>query len=241
MFEYLTIEDKLDFIDDLKQYEYLSNEKWDMLAELVKDEEQEIRLNVSEILALFPTEMSEKLLLYLLNDSNYLVRASACDSLSFSKSEETLHKLLLLTNDKKYLVRGYAILSIGDIQLKVNSNFNLTIEYLMRLESEEKSQWVKIAIYRSLFLLGDLSYYKELLCMIENRYYHNRSFALSLIEELVDNNRCCELIDLETTLKNRLLTERAYSVKLKLYKILDKVTKQKQTQGDGSVCSSNDK
>lgn len=220
MFKELTSEEKLDYLYKSEKMTRLSDNDRNKIIELVTDGSSEVRLTVSELLALFPSADSEKLLLSLLNDSNYLVRASACDSLSFSQSEETLHKLMPLSMDKRYLVRGYAILSIGDIQLKLKSDLNTTVKYLKALEQNETSEWVKIAIYRSLFLLGDYSYGNKLIDMINNRYYKNRIFTLSLLEQLFENNQYKNLPDVTQVLKKRLETEKAYSVKAKICELL---------------------
>lgn len=221
MSDKLTSEQKLDFIYELEDKTALNADEWNMISNLINDSSSEIRLAVSELLALFPSSHSEKLLLSVLNDSDYLIRASVCDSLSFSKSQETLEKLMIIAKDKRYLVRGYAILSIGDIQLSLKADSNSTIEYLKELEQKEKSQWVKTAIYRSLFILGDFSYGEKLVDMINNRYYKNRIFALNLIEQLFENNQYSNLPDIATVIKKRLETEKAYSVKTELSKILE--------------------
>ncbi len=230
MYEDLTIEEKMNLIYKLEKVKNLTDDEWDKIVKLLCDDSPEVRLGVSELLAMFPSADSERLLLSILDDSDYLVRASVCDSLSFSQSQETLYKLMDFAKDKKYLVRGYAILSIGDIQFKLQSNSNSTIEYLKVLEQKETSQWVKIAIYRSLFILGDFSYGKKLLDMLNNRYYKNRSFVLSLLEQLFENDQYSNLLDVKTILQKRLETEKTYSVKLKICKLLNIV----EETGDGA-------
>lgn len=220
MSEELTLEQKLDFIYKLEDKTDLNANEWKAVSELINDDSSEIRLVASELLALFPSTNSEKLLLSILNDSDYLVRASVCDSLSFSKSPETLQRLMCFAKDKRCLVRGYAVLSIADIQLNLQTDLSLTIEYLKTLEQNEKSQWVKTAVYRSIFILGDLSYGEKLVGMINNRYYKNRLFALNLIQQLFENNQSNNLPNIVNVINNRLAVEKAYSVKLKLRELL---------------------
>lgn len=220
MFDKLSADKKFEAIDKLKESTNLDDNDWMMLSVLSNDESQEIRLEVSEVLALFPTIESEKILLNLLNDSDYLVRASACDSLYFSLSQETLKKLKLMTKDIRYLVRGYAVLSIGDIQKNVRVNKKSTIEFLKTLEAEEKSRWVKIAVYRSLFILEEVSYIDKLICAINDTNYKNRSFALSLIEQLLDDNVLFDFNMLKQTAQNRLAIEKNLPIKQKLYEVI---------------------
>lgn len=220
MFGKLSVDKKFEAIDKLKESTNLDDNDWMMLSVLSNDENQEIRLEVSEVLALFPTIESEKILLNLLNDSDYLVRASACDSLYFSLSQETLKKLKLMTKDSRYLVRGYAVLSIGDIQKNVKVNKKSTIAFLKTLETEEKSRWVKIAVYRSLFILEEVSYIDKLICAINDANYKNRSFALSLIEQLLDDNVLFDFNMLKQTAQNRLAIEKNLPIKQKLYEVI---------------------
>lgn len=110
------INEKIDYIYSLEECSKLNEKDIQKLKILAADSEEEIRLAVSEVLALFTDETSEKILLSMLNDTSYLVQASTCDSLYFSSSLSTLTVLKGLSKHNRVLVRGYAALSIGDIQ-----------------------------------------------------------------------------------------------------------------------------
>lgn len=125
-----------------------------------------------------------------------------------------------MTKDSRYLVRGYAVLSIGDIQKNVKVNKKSTIEFLKTLETEEKSRWVKIAVYRSLFILEEVSYIDKLICAINDTNYKNRSFALSLIVQLLDDNVLFDFNMLKQTAQNRLAIEKNLPIKQKLYEVI---------------------
>lgn len=239
MFDKLSVDKKFEAIDKLKESTNLDDNDWMMLSVLSNDESQEIRLEVSEVLALFPTIESEKILLNLLNDSDYLVRASACDSLYFSLSQETLKKLKLMTKDSRYLVRGYAVLSIGDVQKNVKVNKKSTIAFLKTLETEEKSRWVEIAVYRSLFILEEVSYIDKLICAINDTNYKNRSFALSLIEQLLDDNVLFDFNMLKQTAQNRLAIEKNLPIKQKLYEVIKSAECHIKNNTDKSLCAEN--
>ena len=221
MSEKLTVENKLDIIDELKSHVSLCGKEWEMLLSFSCDESQEIRLEVSEVLALFPTEESEKILLNLLNDSDFLVRASACDSLYFSIAQETLQALKRSAQDNRYLVRGYAILSVGDVQRNIKVNNKSTVDFLKDIEKKEKSRWVKTAVYRSMFILGETSYFKKLVNTINDINYKNRSFALNLIGQIIDENIEFDL--LYKAVQTRLNIEKNLPVKQKLYEIMNKL------------------
>lgn len=219
----LTVENKLNIIDELKSHASLCGKEWETLLSFSCDENQEIRLAVSEVLALFPTEESEKILLNLLNDSDFLVRASACDSLYFSVAQETLQKLKKSARDKRHLVRGYAVLSIGDVQRNIKVNNKPTIDFLKDIEKKEKSRWVKTAVYSSMFVLGETSYFKKLVNTINDINYKNRCFALNLIEQIIDENIEFDFNLLYEVAQNRLKIEKNFPVKQKLYEIMNRL------------------
>lgn len=221
MDKWKTTDDKLDFIEELEQLELMSKEDWEDISILLQDKDSEVRLRASELLALFPTRESERLLLSIRKDPDYLVRASACDSLYFSKSLETLNFLIDSAKDKRYLVRGYAILSIGDVQYHIDSDKSTTVSFLENLYHKEPSEWVRIAISRSLFILGKSSYGDYLLSMINSRYYKNRCFVISLLEQLIESKSDFVIPKMRTVLESRLERENAQSVKLKLIRLFE--------------------
>lgn len=217
----LLVEKKLNWLYELEEHKAICEEDWHQIISLAFDSDAEVRLQVSEILALFPSKESENLLLGMLNDTSFLVRASVCDSLHFSNSPIVLHALVNSTNDKHYLVRGYAALSIGDIQYSAKANSQQIIEYLKNMERTEKNEWVKIAVYRSLFLLNEVSYGTKLLNMVNSRFYKNRCFVINLLSEFIDLSY--EIPEMENILRQRLKSEKYVSVKESIKKILIKI------------------
>lgn len=219
-----TTEDKLDCILSLEEKRSLSQNDWSIIRNYIVDKDSELRYRAAGLLALFPSDESEQLLVPLLNDDDHLVRATACDSLSFSKSNNTLNLLLKVVKDKQYLVRGYAILSIGDIQNNIGSDNTEVIKLLKYLYAKESSEWVKIAISRSLYILGEFSYGNLLLEKLNNRSYRNRCFVLSLLEQLIDNNNAYNMPNVFLSLNQRLEVEEADSVKIKLESLITKIS-----------------
>lgn len=219
-----TAEEKIDLVISLEEKNSLNNNDWSDIKDFAEDKESEVRYRVSELLSLFPSNESEKLLLPMLNDTDNLVRASVCDSLSFSKSPDTLRMLMKSAKDKRFLVRGYAALSIGEVQKNIGLNQNETVDFLKRLNQKESSEWVKIAISYSLYILGENSYGNFILEKINSRYYKNRCFVLSVLEELMINNMVDKMPPILPILKQRLKVERAYSVKNKLERLINEFT-----------------
>lgn len=224
MIDNYTTEEKLDFIFLLEENNNLCTDDWNKIKILSEDNDSEVRYRVAELLALFPSEKSEEWLISMLNDDNHMVRAAACDSLSFSTSSNTSKLLWRLAKDSRYLVRGYAILSIGDIQKNIDSNSNEVIQLLKRLDSKESCEWVKIAISRSLYILGEYSYGTFLLEKLNSRNYKSRSFVLNLLEPLIDSNITNNIPNMLQILKQRLTLESAFAVKLKLQSLISKIS-----------------
>lgn len=216
-------EEKLDLVFSLEEKRSLSKNDWSNIQKFVNDKDSEVRYEAASLLALFPSEMSERLLISMLNDDDHLVRVAVCDSLSFSKSSDTLNLLVKAEKDKRFLVRGYAILSIGDIQKNIESDPTEIINLLKYLNDKETCEWVKIAISRSLYILGEVSYENYLLEKLNSRSYKNRCFVLSLLEELIDDNVINKNIIL-SHLNQRLEIENALSVKTKLQRLINKIT-----------------
>ncbi len=221
-----TSEEKIQYISSLEESISLGDSDFSNLVELAEDEDSEVRYRVAELLALFPSEESERLLVAMCNDTDYMVRVSACDSLAFSKSIETLKILFKAAKDKRFLVRGYAILSIGDIQNNIGINSNGTIDFLKQLFQKESSEWVRIAISHSLYHLGEYSFGDYLLEKLNSRYYQNRCAVLNSLDQLYDNNMIHNMPGLLPILTKRFEIESAYSVKEHLQRFIHKIMNQ---------------
>lgn len=176
----------LDFIGNCSRKKSLRENEWLRIAALSGSNSYDIRYAVSELLALFPCSDSENILLSLLHDDDAMIRASACDSLSFSRSAQTRDRLAEQLKDRNKLVRGYAALSIGDIQRNLDDT-ERTVDILQSSYRKERSKWCRLAIARSLLLLGDASYTDDLLNAVNDRSYQIRGFALKLMIDLIND------------------------------------------------------
>lgn len=179
-----------DYIDDLfKKICSNINDKlvWTEIESIAINGDAEERLQVSEKLAQIHCVQTEKILIEMLKDKERIIRASACDSLYFSHSSEVLNYLLKMISDKTVLVRGYAFLSIGDVycNLKEKKEIYPIIDQIIAQKFDiEQSEWVKICIARTAFLMGNTSYLTDLLNFIHSKYYKNRCLAINLFKDL---------------------------------------------------------
>ncbi|KAF0092089.1 MAG: hypothetical protein FD141_273 [Fusobacteria bacterium] len=226
---YRTSAEKIDKIFSLEENSSLNDSDWVEIVKFVNDEDYEVRYRVCELLGLFPSEKSETYLLSLINDPDSLVRVSAIDSLYFSVSSDTIERLKKSTKEKSILVRGYAATTIGDIQNNIGVNSEQTLSFLYTLFKKEKSEWVKLSIAHSLFLLGDSSYLDYLIEGINSRYYRNRIAAITILEQLEIWKVGHIVLRLKEVLKQRLKIEKAYAVECTLEKLLSKLMEYKST------------
>lgn len=205
-----------DYIDDL--FERICsniNDKlvWIEIESIAINGDSEERLQVSENLAQIHCVQTEKILIEMLKDKERIIRASACDSLYFSNSLEVLKHLLKMISDKTVLVRGYAFLSIGDVycNLKEEKEIHPIIDQIIAQKFDiEQSEWVKICIARTAFLMGNTSHLTYLLNSIHSKYYKNRCLAINLFKDLpLSTNDKSKLIK---TLKCQKKNESVYAV-----------------------------
>ena len=56
-------------------------------------------------------------------------------------------------------------------------------------EATEQSDWVKIAIYRSLVMLGENEYFIPFINMLHSSDYRNRIFVLNIIDDIPNHKK----------------------------------------------------
>ena len=127
----------------------------------------------------------------LLDDADNLVRANACDSLKFSHSKLIVKKLIFMLSDTSYLVRGYATLTIADILANISEGqfSGEVVQLFKNNEATEQSDWVKIAICRSLVMLGENEYFIPFINMLHSSDYRNRIFVLNIIDDIPNHKK----------------------------------------------------
>ncbi|HEX9060575.1 MAG TPA: HEAT repeat domain-containing protein, partial [Clostridia bacterium] len=166
----LSKEEKYNLLNKLSDSDCITEDDLKILNILSFDEGDEIRSQVAEILENADYKDAEGILVRLLQDKDGLVRAIACDSLRYSNSIEILNLLInIIKKDRVDLVRGYAANSIANIIKNVNKEENEYVTFFEELLKKEKVKWVRINIYKSLYLLGMKSYLSKLLDVLNDR------------------------------------------------------------------------
>ncbi len=215
-----TIEEKLDLIERIENDNKANKTNFKILELLSSDKDDEIRSRVAESLINFQFKESEEILKRLLNDDAELVRVNACDSLYFSKDLEVNEILKTkLVKDRSSLVRGYATLSLVDISKNLDLTYKEDLyNFLITSLKKEKVKWVKINIYKALYLLGDESYLNQLMHKVDNRYYRNRCAVVNVLGDILTNNN-------SNIIKERLVKRKKVEKSIAVSSSIDKVLK----------------
>ena len=173
----------------------------------------EEKLRISESLADYHCAQSERILVEMLKDKERIIRASACDSLCFSDSLNVFNHLIRMTSDTTVLVRGYAILSLGDVYCNMVSTENTFSNLnclVMKMFDKEQSEWLKICIARTAYLIGNLNFLYYLIDSINSKFYKNRCLAVNLLKDLELSPE--DKLKLISLLKRRQNIEKVYAV-----------------------------
>lgn len=181
----LNIDQKLDLIEDIKNDDHIGNYELGILNTLSYDQDDEVRSSVAEIID-FDSALAQEILFRLADDEDYLVRTNACDSLRNNKSPSALEVLKTkVIKDKSSLVRGYAALSMADIIVNNDYKKQEFIGFFSDRLKKEKIVWVKICIYRSLYLMGCQEFLDSILTELDNRAYRNRCLVTHILADIL--------------------------------------------------------
>ena len=88
--------------------------------------------------------------------------------------------------DRNSTVRGYAILSLGDIAVKINRE-NETIHFLENRRINEKVVFTRIDILAVLYNLGITEHLNNILDLINTPDYQNRCIVIDYLHDIVNN------------------------------------------------------
>lgn len=181
-----SVDEKLDYLKSIGDISACDEETWAVLADLSADSCGEVRMTVARILSDISDGRSERLLLRLTDDKDYLVRCEACISLANSSGICAFDRLLRIRGDENYLVRGYALMSAAAIAVENGLQSDHTLEACLSELLNDPEEWVVIAALYSSVLLGKPDALARLLCFLDSHFYQNRTFVLTLLDDLLD-------------------------------------------------------
>lgn len=214
----MNIYDKLTLLESMHGLPSLSGNNQQLIFEMCSDQSDEVRMRAAELLGEFPSDDVANMLCSMLKDSDELVRATVCESLGYCDLDDHIESVIHCTKDKSPLVRGYAVLSLADFQYNYKQIHNQLNELFTSLLEQEKDEWVKIALLRSLIVLGNNHYFEPFFMLLRTADYPNQCFALSLLNEMQED----DVISLSPYLRNELLNISSNSSSLV---VKDKISK----------------
>lgn len=186
----------------MKEYAMMSREeKWTCLEQdaltpeqihgMARDADEDMRLFLAEALCNVHTFAAEQGLLHLMDDPVMQIRAAACDSACWCSTETVLEKLLEKSLCDACLVRGYAVLSAADVLLNMDMvQRQKGLVQLQRIDSREKSVWVKLCCAQALYRLGDEKALYRLISGLSLHRYNYRCCAVNLLMDIAsESNR----------------------------------------------------
>lgn len=187
----MNYKEKIEILDNLECRLYdndITEKDFGILDSMSYDKDNYIRSIVAQILVDLEDKRGEDILIRLARDSDSLVRVEACDSLCISESITTYNFLKdIVMKDRNGMVRGYAVMSLGDISLKINKNNDLTV-FLENILVNEKVIFTRINIYTVLYNIGNEEYLTELLSMINTRRYQNRCSVVNCLGDIINDS-----------------------------------------------------
>lgn len=203
--------DKINTLELVGNKDKLTPNDYNLLESYSNDDNYEIRSKVAEILVSYKDLEAERILLKLLSDNDDLVRTNASDSLCNYDSPEVIKELMKrVLSDRSNLVRGNSIMSLSDIIVRLNYKLDFYKKFFTNALKSENDDWVKIHIYRALYLLGDTVYLDLIINELNNDSYRNRCAIVNILEELISDNNY-EII--KKVLMQRLNMEDSFAVR----------------------------
>lgn len=213
----ISVIEKLEIIKAIEIDKELNEHYLEILDYLSRDEVEEVRAMVAEILILSNTQKAERILIKLLSDKDELVRANAADSLCNSNSLKVFDNLKkMISRDKSSLVRGYAILSLADVATNINYDMEELTNYMIGLLSKERVAWVKVNYYQALYKLGNKVYLGMLFKEINSRSYRNRCAVVNSLGELLSDENAMMI---KSVINERLKVEKTVAVRSSMEKL----------------------
>ena len=178
------IEEKIDIFAASEQ---LSCTDYQLLQQWACDTDAYIRDLVATLLAQFPNQTSEKILLRLVRDDDPLVRTDAYDSLSEYHSQQVLDVLKKAAEeDPDDLARSYAILSCADVSVGIEAEVENGV-FFQTLRAREHAPICQLSCDCALYFCGNDCAHMRIFPFLNHPDYHIRCFAVSILGDIADS------------------------------------------------------
>lgn len=212
----MVVKDKIELLNNYDELNEFTDKQKLLLRKLSYDSNSFVRGLVASLMVKSIDEFGFEILNRLSKDNNDYVRTEVFDSLSIFNDMNTVTLLQnAISTDTNNLAKSYAIMSFGDVvySLEISNDFK---EYVYKIKSCNKSKDCILSCLYCLYLFGE-NVIDEIFLLLNDNDYHIRLSAISILEEIVNNDNLDIII---SKLSDRLKIEDCSSVidKIKNFK-----------------------
>lgn len=212
----MVVKEKIELLNSYDELNEFADKQKLLLRKLSYDSNSFVRGLVASLMVKSIDEFGFEILNRLSKDNNDYVRTEVFDSLSVFNDMNTVTLLQnAISTDTNNLAKSYAIMSLGDVvySLGISNDFK---EYVYKIKSCNKSKDCILSCLYCLYLFGE-NVIDEIFLLLNDNDYHIRLSAISILEEIVNNDNLDIII---SKLSDRLKIEDCSSVidKIKNFK-----------------------
>lgn len=204
----MVVKDKIELLNNYDELNEFTDKQKLLLRKLSYDSNSFVRGLVASLMVKSIDEFGFEILNRLSKDNNDYVRTEVFDSLSVFNDMNTVTLLQnAISTDTNNLAKSYAIMSLGDVvySLGISNDFK---EYVYKIKSCNKSKDCILSCLYCLYLF-DENVIDEIFLLLNDNDYHIRLSAISILEEIVNNDNLDIII---SKLSDRLKIEDCSSV-----------------------------
>lgn len=204
----MVVKEKIELLNSYDELNEFTDKQKLLLRKLSYDSNSFVRGLVASLMVKSIDEFGFEILNGLSKDNNDYVRTEVFDSLSVFNDMNTVTLLQnAISTDTNNLAKSYAIMSLGDVvySLGISNDFK---EYVYKIKSCNKSKDCILSCLYCLYLFGE-NVIDEIFLLLNDNDYHIRLSAISILEEIVNNDNLDIII---SKLSDRLKIEDCSSV-----------------------------
>lgn len=204
----MVVKDKIELLLSYEEFNEFTHEQKSLLKKLSYGSNSFVKGLVASLMVKSIDEFGFEILNRLSKDNNDYVRTEVFDSLSVFNDMNTVTLLQnAISTDTNNLAKSYAIMSFGDVvySLGISNDFK---EYVYKIKSCNKSKDCILSCLYCLYLFGE-NVIDEIFLLLNDNDYHLRLSAISILEEIVNNDNLDIII---SKLSDRLKIEDCSSV-----------------------------
>lgn len=204
----MVVKDKIELLISYEEFNKFTHEQKSLLKKLSYDSNSFVKGLVASLMVKSIDEFGFEILSRLSKDKNDYVRTEVYDSLSVFSDANTVQLLQnAIRTETNNLAKSYAIMSFGDVvyNLGISDYYK---QYVDKIKSCNKSNDCILSCLYCLYQFGE-NVIEDILSFLDDNDYHIRLSAISVLEEIVNNDNLDIII---SKLNDRLRIENCSSV-----------------------------